>query len=486
MTYGRDASAAFLNPATAVLIDDNRLSFSVNFYAFSLNSASHWYRPGPIDRNKFGDLSIDDPSQSNFDFDTLPSSLCIFLRAGQVPFLHAQKDPRTRYARLGICFAQIHNESYGLAAEGFNEQHNNSATRQAHTVAQKYVRFAAGPTYAMYINNAFSLGASVHFGLVTHRNLMQATATTFGTSSSPISSSFYNSSRGTAFNLDATIGATMRFGKQSVGVSLKSPAAHIYGSGGINQQSAFEGSGSATTLTTARGSFVAHEPVRIGIGTGLEGKWGLFEFDTMYSMPLGEAYEAELDGTQSSSSPQAGFSDRPISLALSQQARGVVNFSTGIEVFMSPKISALMGLSTDFSAAPKGAIVNKQGYFNYYPARTSRVAGSFGISSRGEGGEIMIGGELSLGWGERVGINSYQLPPTFGTTGQSIYQLMIVIAGSTSFRNIKRAVDDVKKVVTDPTPLAPVTKPTPQTPLIVTPPAPQKESPPPPPPEKKE
>src|SRR5688572_7691287 len=48
MAYGRDATAAFLNPATGVLVDDQRLSFSVNFYQVSFVYAPRWYVPGPI------------------------------------------------------------------------------------------------------------------------------------------------------------------------------------------------------------------------------------------------------------------------------------------------------------------------------------------------------------------------------------------------------------------------------------------------------
>ena len=73
----------------------------------------------------------------------------------------------------------------------------------------------------------------------------------------------------------------------------------------------------------------------------------------------------------------------------------------------------------------------------------------------------MIGGEFSAGWGERLAVNSYQLPPVIGTTGHGTYQLMFVVAGSTSLRAIKRAVDDMKGVFKEqpkkPTPFNPRT-----------------------------
>ncbi|HVH44001.1 MAG TPA: hypothetical protein VM925_16730 [Labilithrix sp.] len=453
MTYGRDATAAFLNPATAVLVDDERLSFSVNFYTLSFVYAPRWYVPGPIDRSKFGTLRIDNSTMTDLEFNALPSSLCIFFRAGDVKFLvKYEKDARTREARLGLCFATIQSQTFNFAAEGFSQSRLPSVTRQAQTLSQSYTRFAVGPTYAMHVSNALAVGASLHGSLASHRSLLAATATTYGSSSAPISSMFYSGSRGDSFQLEATVGATLRFGRQTVGLSVKSPSVHVYGVGGANRQSHFDGAGSETAVVSAEGSFVSRSPLRVGLGTGLEGKWGLFELDTTFSAPT-SSYSAELQGNDVSTSGGAVV-DRPVKLDLSEKARGVVNFAAGIELFMSPRVSFLTGLSTDLSAVPSGALRGGS-LFNYYPYRTQRVALSMGVSSQGKGGEIIVGGELSAGWGDRLAVNSYQLPPVIGTTGHGTYQLMFVIAGSTSLATLKRAVEDVKGVLKTPTPLPP-------------------------------
>jgi hypothetical protein len=445
VTYGRDAATAFLNPATAVLVDDQQLSFSVNFYTVSLVNASRWYVPGPIDRSKFGALDIENPTMTDLEFNALPSSLCIFFRAPDVRFLvRAKKHPRTREARVGLCFATISGQSFNFAAEGFSEVRSPSVTRQAQTLSQSYTRFAAGPTYAMHVSNALAIGASLHGSLASHRSLLAATATTYGSSPSAINSMFYSGSRGDAFQLDATIGATLRFGKQTVGMSVKSPSVHVYGVGGANRQSYFDGAGSAASLVSAQGSFVSRSPPRLALGTGVEGRWGSAELDTSYDFPI-DSYSAELEGRQVDT--RGGLvDDQPARFALGERARGVVNFAAGAELFLSPKVSLLTGLSTDFSAVPQGALRGGS-LFNYYPSQTHRVAGSFGISSHGEGGELLIGGELSIGWGERLAVNSYQLPPVIGTTGHGTYQLMLIVAGSTSLRTIRRAVEDVREVI---------------------------------------
>ncbi len=454
LTYGRDAAAAFLNPATAVLVDDQRLSFSVNFYTVSLVYAPRWYVPGPIDRSKFGSLRIDDSTMTDFEFNALPSSLCIFLRMGDVKFLvQAQKDERTRDARLGICFATISSQTFNFAAEGFSEESSPSVTRQAQTLSQSYTRFAAGPTYAMHVSNALAIGASLHASLASHRSLLAAAATTYGSGASAINSIFYSGSRGDSFQVDATVGATLRFGKQTVGMSLRSPSLHVFGVGGANRQSYFDGAGSNASLISAQGAFVSRSPPRLGLGTGIEGPWGQAELNSHVYFPI-NSYSAELEGRRVTTTGGV-VDDQPSRVDVSERARGVVNFAAGAELFMSPKVSILTGLSTDFSAVPQGALSGGS-LFNYYPYQSHRVAGSFGVSSHGEGGELLVGAELSVGWGQRLAVNSYQLPPVIGTTGHGTYQLMLVVAGSTSLRALKRAVEDVREVIRSPKPLAPV------------------------------
>ncbi len=448
MVYGRDAAAAFLNPATAVLVDDARLSFSVNFYTMSFVYAPRWYVPGPIDRSKFGNLQIDNTTMTDLEFNALPSSLCFFFRASDVGFLvRGQKSARMRDGRLGFCFATVQSQTFNYAAEGFDAVRGPSVTRQAQSLSQSYQRFAAGPTYAMNITNAFAIGASLHASLASHRSLLAASATTYGSTAVPLTSMFYAGSRGDSFQLEATVGATLRWGKQSVGISLKSPSVHVYGVGGANRQSHFDGSGSNTNVLSTSGSFVSRSPLRIGIGTGVEGAWGQFEVNTMYSTALGASYSAGLEGQEINSS-NGQVTDQKVNLDLSERAKGVVNFSAGAELHMSPTIGLLTGFSTDISAVPQGAL--KGSLFNYYPYQTNRVTGSLGLGSHGPGGELMVGAELSVGFGDRLAVNSYQLPPVVGTTGQGTYQLMLVIAGSTSLRALKQAVEGVKEVVTNP------------------------------------
>ena len=453
IVYGRDGAAAFLNPATAVLADDNRLSFAVNFYTMNLLVAPSFYAPGPTDPNVFGGMNLHNTATTDFSFNALPSSLCLFMKIGAVPFLARRiTDPNARAARFGMCFAMVQNETFNFAADGYSETSGSFVTRQAQTVSQSYSRFAVGPTYAMHLTEELAIGASLHGTLAAHRSLFAASATTYGATQSvdgagkPISTLFYAGSRGDSFQFEPLIGATYRFGKQKIGASIKFPSIHVYGIGGANRQSNYDGSGTQTSIVTAEGSFVSRSPMRFSFGTGVEAKWGNAEFNTSFSPPS-TGYRVELEG-RDVTTKDGVLDDRAQRYALEERARGVFNASVGAEIFVSQKISALGGFATDFSALSSGALQGS--LFNYYPSRTHRLMTSFGIASHGEGGELLVGGELSAGWGQRLAVNSYQLPPAVQTTGHATFQLMLVIAGSTSLKAIQRAVTDVKRVITEP------------------------------------
>lgn len=457
VVYGRDAAAAFINPATAVLADDRRLAFSVNFYTVSLVKAPRWYQPGAVDRARFGDVDLGEPTMTDIEFNALPSSLCLFFQVGDVPFLvsNTSAELRERQARLGLCFAAVQSQTFNFAAEGFNAASGSTITRQAQSLSQSYTRYAAGPTYAMNVNDALSIGGSLHFSFASHRSLMTSSATTHRSGTSPINSLFYAGSRGDSFQLTGVVGATYALGRQKIGIAIEPPSLHVYGRGGANRHTNFDGVGTETSILNAQGSFSSQSPFRVSIGSGFTRGWGLFEVNASFSHSLNAAYDAELEGFHTRVQGER-VDDQPVALSLVERARGVVNLSAGAEVFVSPKVSILSGMSTDFSAVPDGGLQGS--LFNYYPYRTNRLTASAGFASHGSGGDLVVGTELSYGWGERLAVNSYRLPPDIAATEHQTYQVLLTVAGATTLRAIRRAVDDVREVVV-PKKKAPPTRP---------------------------
>ncbi len=457
LAFGRDSASAFLNPATVVRVDAGRLAFSVNFYEVSFFQAPRWFAPGEVDRVHFGDVERTKASVSSFGLDSLPSSLCIFLRVGDIKALSraTSKDLRTRQARLGICLATVQGSEFSFDSQDFSSGNASGGTRQAQTIRQSFRRIAGGPTYAMYITNALAMGASLHMSRAAFRSLFQNTATTYG-GVSPVTSQFFSSSRGDSYDLSATLGATYRIGRfQTVAASIELPSIHAFGHGGMSSYIHHDGPSAGTSSVSAAGDFAAHPPMRVALGTGIERSWGSAEVNVSYHLPIGSAYAAQLVGRRVDVT-SAQQSDTPVSFDLSARARGAVNMGVGAEVTVARTLSVLGGLSSDLSTVSKGTLLSDP--MSYFPSRTHKVAASIGLGSHGEGGDLYFGGELGYAWGERLAVNPYQLPARLETTPYQNYSLLIVIAGSTSFKAIMRAVDALGEVVDPAKPPAPKTR----------------------------
>ncbi len=473
LAYGRDSASAFLNPATVVRVDPGRLSFSVNFYKLSLFSAKSWYQPGSVDTARFGDLSRDAARISIVDFDTLPGSLCVFLRVADIKFLSRvdRRDLAQSQARLGLCLASVQNGNFAFNREDYEQQQRTGGTRQAQSLNQSFRRIAIGPTYAMYVTNALVLGASIHFSRAGYRSVFESTATSARAGSRPITSVFFNSAHGSSFDVSATVGATYRIGRnQTVALVLEAPALHAFGSGGLNRYTHYDGAGDATSTTTAEGSFAMATPLRIGLGTGVHRSWGSAEVNVGYYLPLGSAYRADFKG-RATNVDNGVVSDRDATPNLSTRGRGVVNIGVGGEIAVAPYLSVLTGLGTDLSTVKSGTLTTDP--MAYFASNTNRFTASFGVGSHGEGGDILVGGELSYEYGDRLAVNSYQLPARFESADSRTYGLLLVIAGSTSYKNITRAVETITKSV-DPGTGQPVpAKPVPAPPRVAPPPDPK-------------
>ena len=387
-----------MNPATAQLVDKDRLSFSVQAYQFSYVTAGSWYQPGPIDSKAFGNVKREgSTSIKGFDIDSLPGSLCIFFGAKDIPVLARvmKQSLREKGARLGICLATTSYGNFSTNAEDYSQSTSAGTTRQAVNVRQTVRRVAFGPTYSMYIDNALSLGASVHFSRADHRSLFGATSTTYRTDGTvPINSNFYSFARGYSHDMTATLGATYRIGAhETVALVLESPSVHFFGSGGVNESSQYNGPAAAGHTFASNGSFVTRTPARVALGTGIQRDWGSVEINTSLHFHENAAYSAQFDGNAITTAPNGPTLDQSTRNHFTAPAIGAVNIGVGGEHFFSQRSSMLAGVSNDATIVQKGTIQNDP--LHFFPSRTHRGAISIGYGSHGEGGDLLIGGELS-------------------------------------------------------------------------------------------
>jgi len=428
LNFGTDGSAPFMNPATLAIVDTERLTFSVNFYTFTAFHARKWYQPGEVDSARFGAPKNEGLSLTDLEFNALPSSLCLFLSS-------------SRTSRLALCAAATQNSSFTFASErAAIPADATRLTRLQQTMLISFSRFAVGPTYALALADNVSIGATITGTFVMHRSAIVANSDTHGAMTTPISSSFYSGSRGDALQLHALAGITYRFGKQSVAFAIESPSLHVFGVGAANLHTDYSGSGAAVSRSVGvDGSFVSSTPLRVGIGAGFAGEKGTAELNLFAYAPMSSAYEADLAGTEVRVINGVATEERA-SVLLKQRADPVLNAAIGGEYLLTPKLSVLGGFSTDFSSAPKSE--PRGDLLNYHTARSHRVAASFGFGSHTEDGELHVGTELSYFWGQRLVVNSFQLPPTLAQVNHGTFTALLVVAGSTSLSSIRRAMSD--------------------------------------------
>jgi hypothetical protein len=65
------------------------------------------------------------------------------------------------------------------------------------------------------------------------------------------------------------------------------------------------------------------------------------------------------------------------------------------------------------------------------------------VGSYGTAGELLIGTQLTYGWGQTLAIDPYLVPNEYAALDTRRYAVMIILAGSTTLRSIKRAVKQI-------------------------------------------
>jgi hypothetical protein len=132
-------------------------------------------------------------------------------------------------------------------------------------------------------------------------------------------------------------------------------------------------------------------------------------------------------------------------VAYASAARAVVDAAFGAEYFVVPTFSLLGGLSTDVSRVSELSLAPSIGTF--HESRISRLATSFGIGSYGEAGTILVGMQLSMGWGQALAVNPYTVPNGYAAVDTRTFGAMLIVAGSTNLRALRGAVESVKELV---------------------------------------
>jgi hypothetical protein len=122
-------------------------------------------------------------------------------------------------------------------------------------------------------------------------------------------------------------------------------------------------------------------------------------------------------------------------------AQTIVDTSFGLEWFLNPYWSLLGGASTDWSAldalpqSPQPATVAE--------TRLHRVTASLGVGMHGVATELLLGTELSYGWGRSVAVDPYVDPPRLALVDEHQFGVMVVVAGRTSLAVVRETLSRV-------------------------------------------
>ncbi|MDB4998640.1 MAG: hypothetical protein JWM74_6072 [Myxococcaceae bacterium] len=467
VAFGRDGAAPFTNPSTIVRIHDRKIALSVNLYSLSQTSYANFYRPGPVDASRFPTISGSGTAVGDTSLDALPSTTCFFFTVGSIGQQEddGEDGPNEKATRAGrqkaaFCLANVERRDATLPSLNHNAGTGNGGlTVQGGSATRTWHRWLVGPTYAFNPTNDLSLGASLSAAYTLARFHDDNSTVTTGGPTGPIGSGFGMSSTGQSLDLNATIGATYKLlDRYTFAASIEVPSVHLTGRYRANSHEQYQdAAGPSSRVSVARGDYSAPPPVRLAAGIGMKVSEALkFELDGFYYFARDEAIASQMHveelGTNGATATNA-----PFDVHYAVRSRAVANVAFGGELFVTPTFSVLGGASTDLTSTPPLATTNTLGTFDR--DRLSRVSVSGGIGSYGGAGELLIGTQLSYGWGQALAIDPYVIPNQYAAIDMRRYEVMIILAGSTTLRAIKRAVTQIVDPTAAPSTPAPAPAP---------------------------
>jgi len=429
VALGTDGAAPFLNPATLVRID-SILSVSVNLLAANVTTFSRFQQPGAIDA-AFGGLQLQNTTVTDTSLQVVPSTLCLFLDGPKIG--HAQDNQGKE--KLGACFGTVEQDSIAFIGHGYKSG-TGRQTSTVQSLTRGWSRFVLAPTWAVYLTDDFAIGASAQAVITNANSIVASGATTYGNGST-VTTSYQSGLDANAFGVDVLLGATWRTGRWTLGAAFQTADLDLYGSthaSRFQQYSGVTGRPDYAATYAGTGGFRSEAPWRVSLGVGKEWSWGMTELDVSLGLPHEAPFDATTKGEQTIT--QGGASSTSATqLLLGERKSALLHAALGVEGYVSRSISLLGGLgaSATFIDAVGGVL----------PTRQNRISTAFGLGSHGEGGDLLIGTELSLSWGQTLAVNPYQLAPDVLPIDIVGFRALFVLAGSTSLKAIGRAVTDV-------------------------------------------
>ena len=443
VALGRDQAAPFLNPATVARIDETGIAFSANFYTFTQAQFQGFHQPGPVDTSRFGALQLPNTDLSRGRIDGLPATLCLFLKIGKRrPDEETTLARRNRRPRLAACLANVERQLFDATGQNYIADSAGLNTIQALSITHRWNRLYVGPSYSFYLTDRLAVGASIDAISTVTASTWSVDALSYRGSATVAASGFDTSYNAYSIDAGAILGIVYHLDPhQIVGVSVSTPAIHVLGGYKATATIADLAPNSTTAITVANGGFVAQPPLRISAGLGAEFTRLRIEGDASLWIPVQPFARADATGTQALSS-NGVTTARGFSQVINVDARAIVDAGFGFEWYASRTISLLGGASTDWSALAPLSATPPPG--TLAESRVDRLAASFGVGFHGLATELLLGTELSYGWGQSVAVDPYVDPPRLALVDEHLFGVMLVVAGRTSLALVR---DTLSRVI---------------------------------------
>lgn len=275
-----------------------------------------------------------------------------------------------------------------------------------------------GPTLSLRLSDRLAVGLSLYgsyHALATRTDLTDVFGAVMSTASDFIQLTLNND----ASNLGLVAAAGARWEPTPgllLGLSVRSPTVHVYGSGSAFQRVAVAATSAGrapAVMTTVDEVDTAHVlPARVALGVAWRrrGRYAV-AFDLTAYLPVGY---------------QAVRSARTPSLDVAVDRRAVVNGALGFEYFLTPATPLHAGVFTDLSAAPSPTAAGGED-------RVDLVGASLGVGRFSEHTATQVAVVGSLGGAEAVGVDlSSGTYETFVARGTQ-WRLYAVLSGSYNF-----------------------------------------------------
>jgi hypothetical protein len=444
IALGDDSAAPFLNPAAIVRIPDTGVAFSSAFYAYTRTHFERFHQPSPSDP-AFGPLDFPDTDLNRGRIDGIPATLCFFLTfrtGGSARKEAAASSELAGRQKIAACLGNLERTVFDATGQSYANSSGALNTNQTLSVTHRYNRLYAGPTYSAYVSNRLALGASLYGMVTTTSSTYSVDAVSYRTAGTALGSAFdtalnaYSVDTGLLFGLNYHLS-----GGQIVGLSVSTPTLHAIGGYRATTTTAELSPAAAAVLTSANGGFVAAPPLRIGAGLGAEfGRWRV-EGDATAWIPI-QPFARATPTVDETLLASGRASTSSFDTTVQTDAHAIVNSAVGVEYFFNPRFSLLLGAATDWSVIPP--YPTNPPATTLVPSRTQRVAVSFGGGGRIENAEVVVGTELSYGWGTAVAVDPFATPPHFAVVDTRSIGVVLVVGGRTSFGALRT---NLKKVI---------------------------------------